>query len=177
MLMPRPPSGRDVDDGIGVLLDPGQEFHEHLRVAGRAAVGHASVQMDDRGAGLGRVDRLLCDLVGRDRQMRGHRRRVDRAGDGAGDDDFRLLGHGVLPSRDFALLSTSRRIEVGPTASMLFGSWCQSIKCSPPPAMQICGGGPTLRADAGRAVSLAGGAPRVFPFLMESEGIPKSLGF
>jgi hypothetical protein len=41
--------------------------------------------------GLGRGDRLFRDLLRRDRQVVDMDGRVDRAGDGAGDDD---LGHG-----------------------------------------------------------------------------------
>src|SRR5260221_8111145 len=44
--------------------------------------------MQDRGAGLGGVDRLGRDLIGRDRQRVRHGRGMDRAGDGAGDDDL-----------------------------------------------------------------------------------------
>ncbi len=50
------------------------------------------MQMHDRGASLRRAERALRDLLGRDGQMRRHRRRMDRAGDGATDDDF-ALGH------------------------------------------------------------------------------------
>ena len=44
----------------------------------------------------GRRDRRLGDLLRRHRQMRRHRGRVDRSGDGAADDDETLLMHGVL---------------------------------------------------------------------------------
>jgi hypothetical protein len=46
------------------------------------------MQMQDGGAGLRRRNRLLGDLIGRDRQRVRHGRRVNRAGDGAGDDDL-----------------------------------------------------------------------------------------
>ena len=49
--------------------------------------------MQDRGAGLGGIDRLRRDLIGRDRQRVRHGRRVDRAGDRATDDDLR---HGAF---------------------------------------------------------------------------------
>src|SRR6516165_2825926 len=48
----------------------------------------ARVQMQDGGAGLGGGDGLLGDLIGRDRQSLRHGGRVDRAGDGASDDDL-----------------------------------------------------------------------------------------
>ncbi len=47
---------------------------------------------------LDRLDRLVGDLVRRDRQVRRHRRRVDRAGDRAADDDLRSrCRHGGPP--------------------------------------------------------------------------------
>ena len=60
------------------------------RLVGPAVLRVARMQMHDRGAGFGRAERRVGDLLRRDRQMRRHRRRVDRAGDGAGDDDFVL---------------------------------------------------------------------------------------
>jgi hypothetical protein len=38
------------------------------------------VQMDDRSAGLGGIDRIAGDLLGRDRQVGRHRRRMHGAG-------------------------------------------------------------------------------------------------
>ena len=55
------------------------------------------MQVQDRGAGLGGIDRLGGDLIGRDRQRLRHRRRVDRAGDRAADDD--LVRHGRCSPR------------------------------------------------------------------------------
>jgi hypothetical protein len=49
--------------------------------------------MDHCRARFRRADRRIGDLVRRDRQVRRHRRRMDRSGDGAGDDDF--AGHDV----------------------------------------------------------------------------------
>jgi hypothetical protein len=46
--------------------------------------------MHDGSARFGGADRSLGDLVRRDRQMRRHGRRVNRTGDGAGNDDFVL---------------------------------------------------------------------------------------
>ena len=43
------------------------------------------------------ADRGLGDFLRRHRQVRRHRRRVDRAGHGAGDDDFAALGHDRRP--------------------------------------------------------------------------------
>ena len=83
-----------------------QERREGLRrLVGPAVLRIARVQMHDRGAGLGRADRGIGDLLGGHRQMRRHRRRVDRAGDGAGDDDFAALRHVSNPG----LLSFQKR--------------------------------------------------------------------
>jgi hypothetical protein len=90
--MPWRAAGGDVHHRVGVLLDARQELHEGRRIGRRAAVRIARVQVQDRGAGFGRADRLLGDLVAGDRQVGRHRRRVDRAGDGAGDDDLLALG-------------------------------------------------------------------------------------
>ena len=68
---PQAAARRDVDDGVGAVEDVGQELPEHVGVGGRAAgSGVASVQMQDRGAGLGRTDRLVGDLLGSDGQVR-----------------------------------------------------------------------------------------------------------
>ena len=67
-------------------LDLLQERLEGLgRLVGAAVLRIARVQVHERGAGFGGGDRGLGDLLGGDRQVRRHRRRVDRAGDRAGD--------------------------------------------------------------------------------------------
>ena len=82
-------AGGDVDRSVRALLDARQEAGEGLRRLIRlAGLGIAGVQVEDRGAGLRRCDRLNDDLVRRDRQIRRHGRRMDRAGDRAGDDDL-----------------------------------------------------------------------------------------
>src|SRR5262245_1217367 len=85
----------DVDDGIAALLDARQELAKDFRIGRRPAVLRvARVQMQDRSAGFGGIDRLGGDLIGCDRKRVRHGRRVDRAGDGAGDDDLvGELGH------------------------------------------------------------------------------------
>ena len=92
-------AGRDIDHRVGRLLDPRQEPHEQVGIGVRlAGFGIAGVKMDDRGAGLCRLDRGGGDLVRRDRQMFAHRRGMDAAGRRAGDNDG--LGHVVLsPAR------------------------------------------------------------------------------
>ena len=66
-------------------------------VAGRTAVVRVpGVQVDDGRAGARRSDRLVGDLPRGDRQVRTHRRRVDRAGDRAGDDDGTAVATGLL---------------------------------------------------------------------------------
>ena len=91
-------AGGDVDDGLGALLDHFQERRERLRRLIRPAVlGIARMQMHDCRAGLRGADRRIGDFARRDRQVRRHRRRMDRAGNRAGDDDFVALGHEVAP--------------------------------------------------------------------------------
>ena len=91
-------AGGDVDRRIRALLDARQEARERLRrLVGLAGFGIARVQVQDRGAGLRGCDRLGGDLIRRDRQIGRHGRRVDRAGDRAGDDDFVGDSHGFFP--------------------------------------------------------------------------------
>ena len=79
----------DVHHRVGRLFDARQKLHEHAGVGRRSAVLRiARVQMQNGGAGLGGIDRLRGDLIGRDRQRIRHGGRVDRAGDRAADDDF-----------------------------------------------------------------------------------------
>ena len=87
-------AGGDVHHRVGVLLDAWQEFHEHVGV-GRRLAGFrvARVQVNDRGAGLGRTDRSLSDLVRCDRQVIRHGRGVDRAGDRARNNYLALFCH------------------------------------------------------------------------------------
>ncbi len=93
----RAAAGGDIDHRAGGLLDPRQERLEGTRILGRASrFGIAGMQVQDRCPGLRRSYRGFDDLLCRDRQVFRHRRGVDRAGDGAGDDDL-LLGHVVLP--------------------------------------------------------------------------------
>ena len=87
-------AGGDVHHHVGALLDHLEERREGLRrLVGTAVLRIARMQMHDRGARFGRADRGIGDLLRGHRQMRRHRRRVDRAGDGAGDDDFARLRH------------------------------------------------------------------------------------
>ena len=77
-----------------------QERREGLRrLVGAAVLRIARMQMHDRGARFGSADRGIGDLLRGDRQMRRHRRRMDRAGDGAGDDDFAAFRHVSNPGR------------------------------------------------------------------------------
>src|SRR5262249_45725476 len=62
---------------------------ENSWARGRAAVIRvARMEVQYRGPSTRRFDRLLCNLVRRDRQIFGHRRRVHRARHGACYDDF-----------------------------------------------------------------------------------------
>ena len=77
-----------------LLLKHLEERRKGLRRLVRAAVfGIARVQVHDRRTSLCRTDSRVRDLLRRDRQVRGHRGGVDRAGDGAGNDDFAGFGH------------------------------------------------------------------------------------
>ena len=76
--------------------------------SGWPVFGIAGMQMDDRRAGLGRADRRIGDLLGRDRQMRRHRRRVDRTRHGAGDDDLAVVLAMTCPRYDPMSLAALR---------------------------------------------------------------------
>ena len=95
---PVPAAGGDVHHRIAALLDARQELHEYVRARrGAAVLGVARVEMDDRGARLGRLDGLLRDLRGSQRQVRRHRGGVDRPGGRTRDDHlFLLRGHAIL---------------------------------------------------------------------------------
>src|SRR6185437_15571393 len=91
-------AGGDIDDGVAGLLDARQELHEDFWIGRRLAVpGVARMEMDDRGAGLGGIDRLGGDFVRRQRQIRRHGRGVYRPRHRTGDDDFRANCHERLP--------------------------------------------------------------------------------
>ena len=93
-------AGGDVDDAVRALLDHLEEGLEGLgRLVGLAGLRIAGMDMDERRAGLGRADGGVDDLIGRHRQIGRHGWRMDRAGDGAGDDDFAVLRHAIRPSR------------------------------------------------------------------------------
>jgi hypothetical protein len=67
---PVTPAGRDVDDGVASRLDLWQESSEDLGIGRRPARFRvACVQVDDRGSCLGRPDRALGDLFGRERKV------------------------------------------------------------------------------------------------------------
>nr|AIA14233.1 Unknown Function [uncultured bacterium] len=90
-------AGGDVDDGVGVALELVQDRSEVLRILRGAAVLRVTgVHVHDRGSGLRGTDRSVGDFLRRDRQVRGHGRGVDSAGDGAGDDDFACCSHGLV---------------------------------------------------------------------------------
>ena len=92
-------AGCDVDDRVGSLLDLRQEFQKDFRTRRRATgLCIASVQMQNRRTGFGGLNRAGRDLVGRDRQIRRHCRRVNRTRDRASDDDFPSRCHRYSPS-------------------------------------------------------------------------------
>ena len=87
-------AGGEVDDRVAALLDRLQEGHESfgplVRLAGYRV---ARVKMDDRRASFGSGHRGIGDLLGRDRQVGRHRRRVNGTRHGTADDDLFLLEH------------------------------------------------------------------------------------
>ena len=107
-------AGRDVDDRRGRLLDPRQELHEHIGIRRRPPVLRvARMQMQDRRPRLRRGDRIARDLVRGQRQMRAHRRGMDRPGDGAGDDDLATQRHLLPPSGGRAARAGRRKSSCG----------------------------------------------------------------
>ena len=91
-------AGGHVDDGVGPLGDGGQEGGPVGGVGGGVAgVGVPGVEVQDGGASLGGADRGGCDVLGPVGQVGGLAGDVDRAGDGARDDDF---GHGRASGRE-----------------------------------------------------------------------------
>ena len=86
------PPRREVDDGVGGLLDAVRGTARTPRpLVGPAGLGVARVKMQDRGTCLGGLERRVDDLVRRDGQVGRHGRGVDRPGHGAGDDDLAVV--------------------------------------------------------------------------------------
>ena len=82
-------AGGNVDYCVGRLLDARQEPHKNVWIRRRPPIfGVARMQMQNRGPGFGRIDRLRRDLIRRDRQCLRHRRGMDRTCDRAADNDF-----------------------------------------------------------------------------------------
>ncbi len=92
----RAAAGGQVDDRIGLLVNGRQELGEDVRIARRRTIlGIAGVQMEDGGARLRGRYGLICDVLRPVGKGGGERRRMDGAGDRAGDDDF--VAHALLP--------------------------------------------------------------------------------
>ncbi len=129
-------AGRQIDHRLGRLLDARQEARKGLRTLIRAPGALvARVQMNDCGAGLGGADRRLGDLVRRHRQVRRHRRRMDGAGDGTGDDDLVARSHGVRPSLSLFSLQrpmslSARRLWAASAISRRSRQDCRSLSLS-----------------------------------------------
>ena len=80
---------------MGIYFNEGYGLSESTSVGifsavlGLKKVGSIGFPIPDTvSAVFGRADSGVGDLLGGNRQMRRHRRRINRAGDGAGDDDF-----------------------------------------------------------------------------------------
>ena len=87
-------AGSEVDDAIRALLDDLEKRREGFRaLVGLTGFRVAGMQMHDRSTCFRRLDRGVGDLLRRHGKRLRHRGRVDRAGHGAGDDDF-MGGHG-----------------------------------------------------------------------------------
>ena len=86
-------AGGDVDHHVGAscLIRVRNGAKASGRWSGRPSSGSRACRCTIAAPASYGADRRVGDLVGRDRQVRRHRRRVDRAGDGAGDDDLALL--------------------------------------------------------------------------------------
>src|SRR5260370_18866300 len=105
-------AGRDVYYSISGLLDAREKVHEPPRIGRRpAGLGVAGMEVEDGSAGLRRADRLARHLVRGERQVRAHRRGMDRPRDSAGDDDLPGTGHGFLLGALFFYRSTIWREE------------------------------------------------------------------
>jgi transposase len=82
-------AGGDIDHGIGRLLDRRQELHEQIRVGGGSPVQRITrMKMQDRRAGLSRLDRRLSNFVRCNRKMFAHGRCVYRSRYCATNDDL-----------------------------------------------------------------------------------------
>ena len=128
-------AGGQVEHGVATLLDLGQESAEGGgRLVGTTILLVAGVQVDNGGTGLRGTHGGVGDLIGGHRQVGGHGGGVDCAGDGTGDDDFALFGHGwvlrsgvyrgILHQRRELLVYCLRRLYgVCVVALRLCGSW------------------------------------------------------
>ena len=106
-------------------------------IAAWCALRGFTVSLQDRGAGIGRVDRLGGDLVRRHRQVGRHRGGVDRPGDGAGDDDLAHAAHPRLHSAAKATSAWAKAVPNTPcTTPVTVSSMVCSISLPKPPAMR-----------------------------------------
>jgi hypothetical protein len=93
----------------GLVSDRRDDLLEHLGLEGGPAVlGVPGVQVDDRGTGVDGGERLLDDLLRRDRQIVALRGHVDRARHRDTDDHLIGIDHSGSPSFSCHASRTSR---------------------------------------------------------------------
>ena len=125
-------AGRQVDDRLCARVDLRQKAGKGLgRLVGPAVDRVARMQVQDGRARLGRSHRLIGDLLRRDRQVRRHRRRVDRTRHRTSDDDlaWRLRVRCHRTQACCALRFCALRIRPR-SVDGLTGIWCTFTPCA-----------------------------------------------
>src|SRR5690606_14384470 len=104
----RATAGREIDNGIRLLLNAWQEPCERLgSLIGLASLRIPRVQMQNGCAGRCRLQGLLDDFIGRYGEMLRHGRSMDRARNCTRDYSFPCFCHRVAPNRLFDVRSTA----------------------------------------------------------------------
>ncbi|MNL15970.1 hypothetical protein D3C87_1369900 [compost metagenome] len=91
-------AGGDVDHHVTLGLDLRQELTKQVDILTRPPIDWiAGMQVHNRGACLGGTNGGVGNFLRGDWQVRRHRRRMDGASDGAGNDDRAIFGHECSP--------------------------------------------------------------------------------